>query len=136
MHELSIATSLIELACEHARKQNAGRVRRIKIRLGELSGLMRPLYFCFSYASKGTCCENAILEIEEVSLTVMCPRCDEVKTPDSRYSFSCPTCSTPTPEVVTGREMQLVALEVAEKCDGDSLATLPQQSDETKRVRL
>ncbi len=112
MHELTIARSLIELASEHAEQKHADRVTRINIRLGVASGLLRPLYFCFATASRGTRCDGAILEIEEVPLTVMCPTCDEVKTPGTRYSFRCPDCGSPTPEVVTGREMQLVTIEV------------------------
>ena len=112
MHELSIARCLIDLACEHAVQQGGTRVRRIRVRLGVLSGLLKPLYFCFGAASRGTLCEGAILEIEEVPLTVMCPSCEEVKAPRSLYSFRCPTCGAPTPEVVTGREMQLVSLEL------------------------
>lgn len=110
MHELSIAQSLIQLACKYAEQHGASKVRRIQVRLGVLSGLLRPLYFCFESASKGTGCEGAVLEIEEVPLTVYCPRCDENTSPGSRYSFACPTCGTPTPRVVTGREMQLVAI--------------------------
>ena len=112
MHELTIARSLIELASEHAERKHADRVTRINIRLGVASGLLRPLYFCFATASRGTRCDGAILEIEEVPLTVMCPTCDEIKTPGTRYSFRCPDCGSPTPEVVTGREMQLVTIEV------------------------
>jgi len=112
MHELSVAQSLIELACEHAARQGAGRVRRVRVRLGVLSGLLRPLYFCFAAASRGTLCEGAVLEIEEVPLTVLCPRCETVKTPHTHYNFRCPSCGTPTPEVVTGREMRLVSLEL------------------------
>ena len=115
MHELTIARSLIELASEHAEQKYADRVTRINIRLGVASGLLRPLYFCFAAASRGTRCDGAILEIEEVPLTVMCPTCDEVKTPGTRYSFRCPDCGSPTPEVVTGREMQLVTIEVEKK---------------------
>ncbi|MFC1680498.1 hydrogenase maturation nickel metallochaperone HypA [Pseudomonadota bacterium] len=111
MHEISIATSLIDLAVDQARLHGSNRVLMIKIRLGVLSGLLRPLYFCFASAARGTCCENAVLDIEEVPLTVRCPRCEEIKTPGTRYSFCCPTCGTPTPEVITGREMQLIALE-------------------------
>ena len=113
MHELSIAKSLIDLASDYAEQQNAGQVERIYVRLGELSGLLKPLYFCFSAASRGTMCAGAVLDIEEVPLTVMCSRCVEIKKPFSRYTFQCPDCLTPTPEVVTGREMQLVAIEVA-----------------------
>ena len=112
MHELTIARNLIELASEHAERKHADRVTRINIRLGVASGLFRPLYFCFATASRGTRCDGAILEIEEVPLTVKCPICDEVKTPGTRYSFRCPDCGSPTPEVVTGREMQLVTIEV------------------------
>ena len=115
MHELTIARSLIELASEHAERKHADRVTKINIRLGVASGLLRPLYFCFATASRGTRCDGAILEIEEVPLTVKCPICDEVKTPGTRYSFRCPDCGSPTPEVLTGREMQLVTIEVEKK---------------------
>ena len=113
MHELSIAQSLIELACEHASDQGATRVTKIQVRLGVLSGLLRPLYFCFNLAARGTLCEDAILEIEEVPLTVLCPQCNAAKRPPTLYSFRCPTCGSPTPKVLSGREMQLVSLVVA-----------------------
>lgn len=112
MHELTLARNLIELACEHARAQGADRVKRIQVRLGVLSGMLKPLYFCFGPAARGTLCEDALLEIEEVPLTVECPNCRAVKVPHTRYSFRCPTCGSPTPKVVTGREMVLVALEL------------------------
>jgi len=118
MHELSIAQSLVQMACDHAEMQGAKTVRRICVRLGVLSGMLRPLYFCFESSSRGSACEGAILEIEEVPLTVYCPRCDETKAPGSRYSFACPTCSTPTPKVITGREMQLVSIEVEKRAVG------------------
>lgn len=112
MHELTLARNLIELACEHARAQGADRVKRIQVRLGVLSGMLKPLYFCFGPAARGTACEDARLEIEEVPLTVECPNCRAIKVPHTRYSFRCPTCGSPTPKVVTGREMVLVALEL------------------------
>ena len=133
MHELTIARSLIELASEHAERKHADRVTRINIRLGVASGLLRPLYFCFATASRGTRCDGAILEIEEVPLTVMCPTCDEIKTPGTRYSFRCPDCGSPTPEVVTGREMQLVTIEV-EKRKARSLVTHKLARCNNKRV--
>ena len=133
MHELTIARSLIELASEHAERKHADRVTRINIRLGVASGLLRPLYFCFATASRGTRCDGAILEIEEVPLTVMCPTCDEIKTPGTRYSFRCPDCGSPTPEVVTGREMQLVTIEV-EKKRAHSLVTHKLARCNNKRV--
>jgi hydrogenase nickel incorporation protein HypA/HybF len=112
MHELSIAQNLIELVSDHAEREGASRVRCIHIRLGELSGFQRALYFCFDRVARGTVCDSARLSIEDVPLTVRCDHCDDVKRPGARYNFRCPTCGMPTPKVVTGREMQVTAIEL------------------------
>ena len=111
MHELSIATALIDQVSEHASSVGRERVARISIRMGVLSGISRALYFCFPSAARGTICEGAILRIDEVPLTVMCSYCEAVKTPAALYNFRCPDCGRPTPKVITGREMQLVSIE-------------------------
>ena len=112
MHELALARSLIELVDDYAARQGNRPVRRIHVRLGQLSAMTRALYFCFGSAARGTRCEGARLDIEEVPLTVRCAGCEAVKTPSGRYNFRCPDCGLPTPEVVTGREMQLAAIEL------------------------
>ena len=112
MHELALARSLIELVDDYAAEQGGREVRRIHVRLGQLSAMTRALYFCFGSAARGTRCEGARLEIEEVPLTLRCRGCAAVKTPSGRYNFRCPDCGLPTPEVVTGREMQLTAIEL------------------------
>ena len=112
MHELTLARSLTELVDDYAAQNGCGRVLRVRVRLGQLSAMTRALYFCFGSASRGTSCEGAILEIDEVPLTVNCRFCNEVKTPSGRYNFRCPDCGRPTPEVVTGREMQLTSIEL------------------------
>jgi hydrogenase nickel incorporation protein HypA/HybF len=110
MHEMTIATSLVELACDQAMKVGAAKVAEINIRMGALSGIARSLYFCFGSATRGTMCEGAKLQIEQVPLTVRCDQCDGVKTPAALYNFRCPDCGSPTPKVITGREMELVSL--------------------------
>lgn len=124
VHELTLARSLIEMVDDYAAKEGAGAVDRIHVRLGQLSAMTRALYFCFGSAARGTRCESARLEIEEVPLTVRCRHCDAVKTPSGRYNFRCPDCGMPTPEVVTGREMQLVAIELATLPDRPQPATI------------
>jgi hydrogenase nickel incorporation protein HypA/HybF len=110
MHELSVATSLIELASDHAARNGTSRVARIVVRIGILQHVARSLYFCFEAVARGTPCEGAMLEIEEVGLTVECPACAAPKTPRGPYNFRCPDCGSPTPRVLTGRELQLVAI--------------------------
>jgi len=120
VHELSIAKSLVELACDHAEKNGAVRVSKISVRLGTESVVFRSLYFCFESATAGTLCDGAILDIDEVPLSAYCPACDEGKALASRTSFRCPDCGTPTPKILTGREMQLVSLNL--EYPGDMLA--------------
>lgn len=112
MHELALARSLTEMVDEYAAQQGVDRVRQINVCLGELSAMARALHFCFGSASQGTSCEGAILNIEDIPLTVFCTSCEAVKTPSGRYNFRCPDCGLPTPTVVTGREMQLTSIEL------------------------
>lgn len=113
MHEMTVATALVDQVCEHAEQVGAVRVSEINIRMGVLSGIARSLYFCFPSAARGTLCEGAVLRIDEVPLTVMCTHCDAVKTPAALYNFRCPDCGRPTPKVLTGREMQLISVGLA-----------------------
>ncbi|MDD9983787.1 MAG: hydrogenase maturation nickel metallochaperone HypA [Gammaproteobacteria bacterium] len=110
MHELALARSLIEMIDDYALAHGARQVTRVHVRLGVLSALTRALYVSFRAASRGTRCEGATLDIEEVPLTVYCRFCDAAKTPSGPWNFRCPECGHATHEVVTGREMQLVSI--------------------------
>ncbi|MDE0309570.1 MAG: hydrogenase maturation nickel metallochaperone HypA [Acidiferrobacterales bacterium] len=114
MHELALARSLVELVEDYASEHDAVKVRQVNLRLGEMSAMARALHFCFDSVARNTVCEGARLRIEEVPLTVHCDCCDEVKQPSGRYNFRCPDCGMPTPKLVSGREMQLVSIELME----------------------
>jgi len=122
MHELSIAKSLIELSCAHAEREGARRISRLHVRLGTQSVVLRSLYMCFGPASRGTLCEGAALEIEEVPLSVHCRGCNATKYPVGRFSFRCPDCGTPAHEILTGREMQLIGIDLDFGADAPAAA--------------
>ncbi len=113
MHELSIATSLIEVACESAELDGANKVTKLSLRIGDLSGVVADaLHFSFSLAAEGTLCEGAELDIEHVPVVAHCPRCDESFTLRDVNRFICPKCESPTPRILTGQELDLISLEV------------------------
>lgn len=114
MHELSIAQCLIESACESAAADGARRVTRLWTRVGVLSGVVQEaLRFSFQLAAEGTLCDGAVLEIEEVPITVQCVQCNAPRTLTDPWSFICPVCGRPTPQVLTGRELDLISIEIA-----------------------
>lgn len=113
MHELSIATSLVEVASAEAIRHGAERVIRIFARIGVLSGVVpEALEFAFDVAASGTPLEGAVLEIEAVPVVVYCPQCRAEKTLPDLFAFWCPDCSGPTPDVRSGREMEVTAMEL------------------------
>ena len=68
MHELSIAVSLVELACEEVERRQLQRVQALHVRIGPLSGIVTDaLRFSFDVAAAGTPIEGALLKVEETS---------------------------------------------------------------------
>ena len=112
MHELSIAVSLVEMACEKAAELGGVRVEALHLKLGPLSGVVKDaLLFSWGVAAEGTAIAGARLDVTDVPLVVFCTTCAAERTLEEPY-LVCPVCETPTPSVVTGRELELFALEV------------------------
>src|ERR1700677_3122766 len=106
---------MIEVAWEAAAREGPNHVIKLRARIGLLSGVAKTaLQFSFDLAAEGTACEGAGLEIEDVSVKVMCPRCHAPQELQTLYSFCCPICGTPTPEILTGQELEVVSVELAD----------------------
>jgi hydrogenase nickel incorporation protein HypA/HybF len=111
MHELSIALSILDLAAEEGARRG-GRVVAVHLKLGPLAGVVKDaLLSAYDLAREGTPLAGAELLIEEVPVVARCPACAAERTLDFPH-FCCPTCGAPTPDVVTGRELEVVALEI------------------------
>ena len=115
MHELSIAHGLVEAACDalsRCEPAPAG-VRSIQIRIGALSGVVpTTLEFCYDLSVEGTPLAGSRLVVEEQPVVVFCPQCRENRTLEDLSRFRCPICNTPTPELVHGRELELISMEL------------------------
>jgi hydrogenase nickel incorporation protein HypA/HybF len=113
VHELSIALGILDVAAEEAERQGDAVVVAIHLKLGLLSGVVKEaLLSAYELARTGTPCQNAALVIEEVPVVVYCPTCAAERPTASAWQLCCPDCGTPTPQVVRGRELELVALEI------------------------
>jgi hydrogenase nickel incorporation protein HypA/HybF len=116
MHELSIATRLVELATEAVRSAGEPRaIEAVHIRVGALSGVVtEALEFCWEVAAEGTACAGSRLEVEAVPARVHCPSCGADSTLESPHRFRCGRCGELTADVVAGRELDLVSLELSD----------------------
>jgi hydrogenase nickel incorporation protein HypA/HybF len=66
MHELSIATNIVDIACEEAERQGDTRVDAVYLNLGTLSGVVKDaLLFSWDLACQGTCIAGARLAIRD-----------------------------------------------------------------------
>ncbi len=110
MHELSIATSIVEIAQQEA---GASRVCAVHLKLGPLAGVVKDsLLFSYEMAASGTPLEGSQLVIEEIPAIVRCGVCQRTEELPSIQQLACPACGAPTPELVQGTELQVTALEV------------------------
>ena len=112
MHELSVALSILDLVAEEAQRQT-GRIMAIHLKLGPLSGVVKgALLSAYELARECTTLAQAELIVEEVPIIAWCPACAAERALPSMQELRCPVCDTPTPELLSGRELDVVALEI------------------------
>ncbi len=110
MHEYSVALSLIERVAVEADKHRARAVRRVSVRLGELSGVEPELLAtAFELAREDTCCSAAVLELDYVEARWECEACRAVVDPQA--ALRCGNCAGPA-RLVAGDELDLFSLEL------------------------
>jgi len=115
MHELSIAMSIVEMAQEEAEQRGGVQVTAIHLKLGALSGVVKDaLLSAFEMARDDTPLRGSRLVIQEVPVVVLCPSCQAQRALSSVQLFCCAECGTPTSEVIQGKELEVVALEIEE----------------------
>jgi hydrogenase nickel incorporation protein HypA/HybF len=114
MHELSIAMSIVELAEEEA-AQRGVQIEAVHLKLGALSGVVKEaLLSCYEMVCEGTAVQGSRLLIKDVPVVISCPTCQQQRPLNSIQLFCCPECGTPCSEIVQGKELEVVALEIRE----------------------
>ena len=115
MHELSIAMSIVDLAQEEVERRGKMQISAVHLKLGALSGVVKEaLLSCYDMACAGTPLQGSSLMIEDVPVVVFCPTCQAQRPLNSIQLFCCAECGTPTGEIVEGKEIEVVALEIEE----------------------
>lgn len=114
MHELSIAMSIVEVAEEEAERRGI-QIEAVHIRLGALAGVVKEaLLSCYEIVCDDTPLQGSRLVVEDVPVVILCATCKAQRSLSSMQLFCCPECGTPSSEIVQGKELEIVALEIKE----------------------
>jgi hydrogenase nickel incorporation protein HypA/HybF len=113
MHELSIAMSIVEIAEEESQRRGGLRVTAVHLRLGLLAGVVKDaLLSSYEIACEDSPLKGSHLVVEEVPGVVYCPACDAPRPIRSSEWFCCSECGSIASEIVHGKELELISLEV------------------------
>lgn len=110
MHEYSIVRALLDEVERRAQSHRAAAVRRIRVSVGELSGVEVPLLRTAYEAFRArTLCAGAPLEVQAVAARYDCPGCGRGFARGER--LRCPACALPA-RLAAGGEIVLERIEM------------------------
>ena len=114
MHEYSLCVALLEQVERVAREHRAGRVERILVRIGPLSGVETPLLErAWPLVAAGSLAEDAELVCEPAPVRVRCSRCG-AETEVRPNRLLCGACGDWRTRLVSGDEMLLAQIGLAQ----------------------
>ncbi|MBZ5608476.1 MAG: hydrogenase maturation nickel metallochaperone HypA [Acidobacteriia bacterium] len=114
MHEMSIATSILDAANREALLHPGSRVTKVGLRIGEWAGVdPASLQFCFDALVAGTESQPPSLDIDFRLRQNRCPDCGNIFAPKD-YQIECPGCGAAVTEPAGGSELELAYVELEE----------------------
>ena len=112
MHELGIATSILECVQAEARRHPGVHITKVGVKIGELAGVdVDALQFGFECIVKDTEWERLALEVEAIPRVQRCPQCQhEFRMTD--FDPRCPQCGEFATRCISGEELDIAYMEV------------------------
>ncbi len=114
MHELSVATSILEAVEAEAAKRPGAQFKAVGLRIGEVSGVdVDALAFGWEVITKDTAWESLKLDVERLPRKNLCTECfHEFVVND--YEIRCPKCGSAATRGIGGDELDIAYLELEE----------------------
>ena len=111
MHELGVASEILDVALAEADRHAAKKVTSIRLRVGVLRAIEPGnLSFLFEHLARGTPAEGAHLEIVEEPVRVECEVCGVSEVPS--FTWECPRCKESGVSVTGGDSLSILSLDV------------------------
>ena len=112
MHEMALTTRMLELIEAQALQSGFRRVARVILEIGRLSGVEpEAIRFAFDVVTRDSVAEGAELVIEATPGRARCPACGAEAAVQACYD-PCAACGGFPQEILAGRDLRLLALDV------------------------
>ena len=115
MHELSVASAVLDTALRHAEDR---RVLVVSLRIGHLRQVIPDsLAFYWDIVTRDTAAVGARLDLVVVPARLRCGGCGTEWDMDGTPEFRCPRCTVGEVEVIAGDELEVDSIEVEEESE-------------------
>jgi len=115
MHELSIATSILEAVENESAKRPELHFEKVGLRIGEVAGVdIDSLTFGWEAITRDTVWQALELEIESVPRRNRCDDCKYVFEVNDYSQLNCPRCNAFPTFNISGDELEIAYIEVEE----------------------
>lgn len=112
MHEYAVTKSIVRMVVEEASKNNASRVSRIHLVIGDLSSIIDDsVRMYFDLIAEGTIAKGAELVFERVKAEFFCKSCGQ-RYEKPAQGFACPWCGGLGSPTDVGKEFYVRSIEV------------------------
>ncbi|MCB0521027.1 MAG: hydrogenase maturation nickel metallochaperone HypA [Lewinellaceae bacterium] len=113
MHELSIISSIVDIAEAQVKKAGVQYVDSIELEIGELAGIeWSALEFAWEVGVQKSVLENAERHIHRIPGRAQCVECGRRFLMKNIFD-PCPTCGSYFNEILSGKELRVKALTVS-----------------------
>lgn len=111
MHELRIATDLVEMVVRYASDAGWQTVDRVNLTFGQFIQVVPDLFeTAFREATRGTVAEGAELDIEIIPAELRCLGCGEPYMPSGDI-HACRSCGSEEIDLIHGKELFIKSIE-------------------------
>ncbi len=124
MHELSVTTSILEIALRHAEQAKASRVTDVYLVIGQLASIVDDsVQFYWDMISENTLASHAQLHFRRIPAELECRACGH------RYhlgdtEMACPNCNHLGFTFVSGNEFYVEAISVEEQAKNSEVTNV------------
>ena len=114
MHELGIASSVLDAVRAEAQLHPGALPVKVGVRIGVLAGVdPEALAFSFEVLTSETEWERLVLEVQTCARRHRCRACGHIFE-IANYNFACPGCGALETECISGDELEVAYLELEE----------------------